>query len=178
MGSFEVRSPSHLPTTLLKSVTAVGCHWRVSLGAMELQATMRFTAMIRVNILKFLLSFVISFSNSSPIVRTYQIHLFVVTAFLLAPWLQAPFASSNALDLPRASTTLIWHLSGFTWQCGQRSFCTYSRILSAVFNVRSKALRQLWHLNLHVVHRRIITTGRSPQWLFGARDNTIPLLQK
>src|SRR5215813_9983166 len=42
MGSFEVKSPSHFPSTLLKSVTAVGCHWRVSQGAMELQATMRY----------------------------------------------------------------------------------------------------------------------------------------
>src|SRR5215471_5142609 len=41
MGLFEVRRPSHFPSTLLKSVTAVGCHWRVSQGAMELQATMR-----------------------------------------------------------------------------------------------------------------------------------------
>src|SRR5262249_16562085 len=41
MGSFEVRRPSHFPSTLLKSVTAVGCHWRVSQGAMELHATMR-----------------------------------------------------------------------------------------------------------------------------------------
>src|SRR5215510_10946367 len=40
LGSFEVRNPSHFPATLLKSVTAVGCHWRVSQGAMELQATM------------------------------------------------------------------------------------------------------------------------------------------
>src|SRR5215468_3636340 len=42
MGLFEVRRPSHFPSTLLKSVTAVGCHWRVSQGAMELQATMRY----------------------------------------------------------------------------------------------------------------------------------------
>src|SRR5499426_2879988 len=41
MGLFEVRRPSHFPSTLLKSVTAAGCHWRVSQGAMELQATMR-----------------------------------------------------------------------------------------------------------------------------------------
>src|ERR1700757_4024327 len=41
LGSSEVRNPSHLPATLLKSVTAVGCHLRVSVGAMELQATMR-----------------------------------------------------------------------------------------------------------------------------------------
>src|SRR4030095_6081298 len=41
LGSFEVRSPSHFPATLLKSLTAVGCHWRVSQGAMELQANMR-----------------------------------------------------------------------------------------------------------------------------------------
>src|SRR5262249_47249189 len=41
MGLFEVRKPSHFPSTLLKSVTAAGCHWRVSQGAMELQATMR-----------------------------------------------------------------------------------------------------------------------------------------
>jgi hypothetical protein len=40
MGLFEVRKPSHFPSTLLKSVTAAGCHWRVSQGAMELQATM------------------------------------------------------------------------------------------------------------------------------------------
>src|SRR5215468_12149534 len=41
MGSFEARRPSHFPATLLKSLTAAGCHWRVSQGAMELQATMR-----------------------------------------------------------------------------------------------------------------------------------------
>src|ERR1700731_3789457 len=41
LGSSEVRNPSHLPAPLLKSVTAVGCHLRVSVGAMELQATMR-----------------------------------------------------------------------------------------------------------------------------------------
>src|SRR5262245_38004839 len=40
LGSSEVRSPSHLPATLLKSVTAVAYHWRVSQGAMELQAIM------------------------------------------------------------------------------------------------------------------------------------------
>src|SRR5215472_14065317 len=42
---------------------------------------------------------------------------------------------------------------GFTWQRGQGSFLAYSMILSAAFNVRSKVLWQLWHLNLHVVHR-------------------------
>src|SRR5215510_12027703 len=41
MGSFEARRPSHFPATLLKSLTAAGCHWRVSHGAVELQATMR-----------------------------------------------------------------------------------------------------------------------------------------
>src|SRR5215475_6048116 len=41
MGLFEVSKPSHFPATLLKSLTAAGCHWRVSQGAMELQATMR-----------------------------------------------------------------------------------------------------------------------------------------
>src|SRR5262245_37469689 len=51
---------------------------------------------------------------------------------------------------------MIWcleaNLLGLTWQCGQGSFWAYSRIFSAVFNVRSKVLRQLWHLNIHVVH--------------------------
>src|SRR5215475_11273888 len=42
MGSFDVRKPSHFPSTLLKSVTAAGCHWCVSQGAVELQATMRY----------------------------------------------------------------------------------------------------------------------------------------
>src|SRR5215471_1788725 len=64
MGSFEVRSPSHFPATLLKSVTAVGCHLRVSLGAMELQPTMTCTAMIMVTIFKILRSFIISSSFS------------------------------------------------------------------------------------------------------------------
>src|SRR4029077_3845905 len=40
MALSRVRSPSHFPATLLKSVTAVGCHC-VSVGAMELHATMR-----------------------------------------------------------------------------------------------------------------------------------------
>src|SRR6476619_7402118 len=38
---FRTRSPSHFPATFLKSVTAVGCHWRVSFGAIELQAMTR-----------------------------------------------------------------------------------------------------------------------------------------
>ena len=47
---FRIKSPSHVPATLLKSVAGAGSHWRV--GAVELQPTTRFTAMTIVAIFK------------------------------------------------------------------------------------------------------------------------------
>src|SRR5215475_4979613 len=73
---FRIISPSHFPATLLKSVAGVACHWRVSRGAMELQATMRFTAAIMITIFKLLLSLVISFSKSLPVVAPNKLSLF------------------------------------------------------------------------------------------------------
>src|SRR5215470_16760323 len=49
-------------------------------------------------------------------------------------------------------------------QRGQGSFLAYSMILSAVFNVRSKVLWQLWHLNLHVVHLSSIGNNKHTGW--------------
>src|SRR5258707_3427283 len=59
---FRTKSPCHFPATLFKSVIVVGCHCRVSLGAVELQATMTCTAKITATISKLRLNLVILIS--------------------------------------------------------------------------------------------------------------------